>query len=337
MTKDNHIPEALLEEAMDWFLELKARPNCRDTQAAFQAWLGRSDLHARSWEAALKTWQLLGEVPPVHEDLWRGARPPAAHQPSSRRAHRTASGRAARSLAIGATVVALAACLVVLVSLPSLLVWWQADHVTGTGQKSTIALADGTIIELAGGSAIATEIGASVRHVRLLKGEAFFTVARDPSRPFVVDAAGVEVSVLGTAFDVALASTETTVELAHGTVAVSYSGSDHKQNFELAPGETATVAHATGAVTRSAIAPDEIGGWRDGKMFVNNVTVAAAVERLQRYHAAWITIPQSGLAEKRVTGVYDLSDPDHALQALVQPFGGRVHAVTPYGRVLTQF
>jgi transmembrane sensor len=74
LTKDNHIPEALLEEAMDWFLELKARPNCRQTEVAFRAWLGRSELHPRSWETALKTWQLLGEVSPVHEHLWRERR-----------------------------------------------------------------------------------------------------------------------------------------------------------------------------------------------------------------------------------------------------------------------
>ncbi|WP_077963414.1 FecR family protein [Ensifer adhaerens] len=330
MSKDNHIPEALLEEAMDWFLELKARPNCRDTEAAFQVWLSRSELHARSWEAALKTWRLLGEVPPAHEHLWRGAKPQIARERSSRR-------RMAGGLVAGAAVFALAACLALFVSLPSLFLWWHADHVTDTAQSRTIALADGTTVELGGGSAIATEIGAGSRHVRILKGEAYFNVARDPSRPFVVEAGGVEVSVLGTAFDVQLASTETTVELAHGTVAVSYSGNEHKQNFELAPGEMATVSHATGAVSRSAIAPDEIGAWRSGRMFVNNVTVAAAAERLQRYHSAWIAVPQPGLAGQRVTGVYDLKDPDRALQALVQPFGGKVRAVTSYGRVLTQF
>lgn len=333
MTKENHIPEVLLEEAMDWFLELKARPNCRETEVAFRTWLGRSELHVRSWETALKTWQLLGEVPPVHEQFWRGATPLVLSAATTRQPKRWA----ARTLVAGTAVMALAACLVLFVALPSLLVWWQADHVTETAQSRSITLEDGTTIQMGGGSAIATEINTAARHVRLLKGEAYFDVARDPSRPFVVDAGGVEVSVLGTSFDVQLASTETTVELAHGTVAVSYSGENHKQNFELAPGEMATVAHATGAVTRSAIATEEIGAWRSGKMFVNNVTVAAAAERLQRYHSAWISIPQSELAARRVTGVYDLTDPDHALQALVQPFGGNVREVTSYGRVLTQF
>ncbi|MEI2301740.1 FecR family protein [Ensifer sp. MJa1] len=331
MTKDNHIPEALLEEAMDWFLELKARPNCRETEAAFQAWLSRSDLHQESWEHALKTWQLLGEVPPVHEHLWRGARPLAANVLPIRKSW---TGKA---YAAGAAALALAACLLMFVSLPSLLLWWQADHVTETAQSTTVTLEDGTVIQMGGDSAIATEISASARTVRLLKGEAFFDVARDPSRPFVVDAGGVAVQVLGTAFDVQLAQSETTVELAHGIVAISYSGKGHEENFELSPGEMATVVHATGAVTRNQIAQEDIGAWRSGKMFVNDVTVAAAAERLQRYHSAWIAIPQAGLAGQRVTGVYDLKDPDLALQALVQPFGGKVREVTPYGRVLTQF
>ena len=72
-------------------------------------------------------------------------------------------------------------------------------------------------------------------------------------------------------------------------------------------------------------------------MFVNDVTLAAAVERLQRYHPAWISIPDPVLASRRVTGLYDLENPDAALQALVQPFGGRAREVTPYGRILTRF
>ncbi|MET4687764.1 FecR family protein [Sinorhizobium fredii] len=327
MTQDNQIPPALLEEAMDRFLELKARPNCRETEAAFQAWLHRSQMHRQAWEQALKTWRLLGEVPPVHEHLWRGATPLAANASPAGRWRTWSAGVA----------LALAACAVGFLAGPALILQWQADHVTETAENRKIALEDGTIIEMGGGSAVATEISASARHVRLLKGEAFFDVAHDASRPFTVDAGGVAVSVLGTAFDVQLADGETIVELARGTVAVSYSGHNHKENFELSPGEMATVVHGTGEVVRSDIAPEDIAAWRSGKMFVSNVTVAAAAERLQRYHSARITIPQSALATQRVTGLYDLKDPDRALQALVQPFGGIVREVTPYGRVLTQF
>ena len=328
MTQDNKIPPAILEEAMDWFLELKARPDCRQTEQGFQAWLSHSPVHERAWEQALKTWKLLGEVPAVYQHVWK---PDSSISPVSlhtrRRWTRWTAGAA----------LAIAASALVLLAAPSLLIQWQADHITRTAESRTLKLDDGTIIEMGGDSAIATEITASVRRVTLLSGEAFFDVAHDASRPFTVDAGGVSVAVLGTAFDVQLADNETTVELARGTVAISYAGPDHKENFELSPGEMAAVDHQTGAVVRGAIAPEDIAAWRNGRMFVNDITVGAAAERLQRYHSAWISVPDPALASRRVTGLYDLKNPDGALEAIVKPFGGKVRKVTPYGRVLSRF
>jgi transmembrane sensor len=328
LTENNTIPPAILEEAMDWFLTLKARPDCRQTEEEFQAWRSRSLVHARAWEQALKTWKLLGEVPPVYEHLWRSAPSAAAIPlPQRRRWKRWTAG-------IG---VALAASAFLLLAGPSLLIRWQADHVTSTAETRTLTLEDGTVIEMGADSALATEITPSVRQVTLLSGEAFFDVAHDAARPFTVNAGGVAVAVLGTAFDVQLSDDATTVELARGTVAISYDGPDHKQNFELSPGQMAAVDHKTGAVMRDAIAPEDIAAWRSGRMFVNDITVGAATERLQRYHPAWISIPDPALASRRVTGLYDLKNPDAALEAIVKPFGGRVREVTPYGRVLSRF
>lgn len=313
---------------MDWFLGLKARPDCRQTEQGFEIWLSRSPMHKRAWEQALKTWALLGDVPPVYEHIWKAD--------SSASVVALRSRRRWKPWAAGAAL-ALAANVLVLLAGPSLLIRWQADHVTRTAESRILKLEDGTVIEMGGDSAIATEITASVRRVTLLSGEAFFDVAHDAARPFTVNAGGVEVAVLGTAFDVQLADDTTTVELARGTVAISYSGPDRKEDFELSPGQIAAVDHRTGAVMRNAIAPEDIAAWRTGRMFVDDVTVAAAAERLQRYHAAWISIPDPALASHRVTGLYDLTNPDSALEAMVKPFGGKVRHVTAYGRILSRF
>lgn len=327
MSRENKIPVAIQEEAMDWFLQLKAKPNCPDIDGAFQQWIGRSDLHGRAWSHALKTWQLMGEVPPVYQHLWPAV--PLVRTPPIRRRR--------GFLRAGIASAAIAASVMAFVAVPSLLVWWQADHRTGTGESRIVTLEDGTVVQLGGGSAIKTDVSKAARQVTLLAGEAFFDVVHDPARPFLVDAGGVKVVVLGTAFDVQLAGGETTVELARGRVAVSYEDGARKGNFELSSGEMAMVDHASGAVARDTIAPEDIAAWRHGRMFVNDVTVADVVERLQRYHKAWISVPDPRLAERRVTGLYDLTNPDRALRALVQPYGGKVREVTEYGRVLTQF
>ncbi len=313
---------------MDWFLDLKARPDCRQTEQGFEIWLSRSPLHKRAWEQALKTWALLGEVPPVYEHIWKVDSFASVAALRSRRRW--------KPWAVGATLT-IAASMLALLAGPSLLIQWQADHVTRTAESRILKLEDGTVIEMGGDSAISTEITASARRVTLLVGEAFFDVAHDAARPFTVSAGGVEVAVLGTAFDVQLADDTTTVELARGTVAISYAGPDHKEDFELSQGQMAAVDHRTGAVMRNEIAPEDIAAWRTGRMFVDDVTVAAAAERLQRYHDAWISIPDPALAARRVTGLYDLKNPDSALEALVKPFGGKVRQITPYGRVLSRF
>lgn len=82
-------------------------------------------------------------------------------------------------------------------------------------------LLDGSTVELNRGAAIATEFLPSERRVRLLRGEATFTVAKDPARPFVVVAGGVDVRALGTVFNVRLGQEAADVLVTEGSVRVA--------------------------------------------------------------------------------------------------------------------
>ena len=308
---------------MDWLLRLKANPDCRQTAGEFEDWLARAQINRAAWREASKTWEALGEVKPRHADLWP-ARPAALPIPQRR-------GR--RGLVTGA-VLALAAALLLVIAAPALMIWLQADFRTGTGENRVVTLADGSAVNLSADSAIDVELTPEGRHVRLLSGQAFFDVAHDAARPFTVEAGNAKVVVLGTAFDVALDETETTVQLARGVVGISGEG---QAVAEMAPGEMAVVDGETGAITRDTLPIEEIGAWRSGRLFVNDVTIDSVVARLQRYHPAWISVPDRALGRQRVTGLYDLSDPDRALKALVQPHGGTVRSVSTYARILSRY
>lgn len=311
---------------MAWFLRLKAEPSCPDLTADFQRWLRQSGEHRRAWQYALRTWQLMGETAPAHEHLWADAPRAEVIAVARRRWHRPAIGAAA----------AMAAILLLFLAGPSLLIRMQADHITATGENRRVALEDGTVIELGGDSAIRTEMSAAGRHVILLSGEAFFDVAHDPARPFTVEAGGVKVLVVGTAFDVRLAGEETTVELERGVVQVSIDEAREKRNVRLLPGEMAVVNSREGTLTRNTIQPDQVAAWRSGRIFVKGASIGTVAEQLQRYHTAWIVVPDRKLASLKVTGLYDLGDPDSALKALVEPYGGRVRTFSTYGRILSQ-
>lgn len=313
-----------MEEAMDWFLRLKEPSRSRDDERDFAFWIGKSPLHREAWAKACRTWEVMGATSPVNEDFWKsgnGTQVARRHIPGWR-------------LKVGAGI-ALAACLVGLVVSPSLITRYQADYTTATAEIRRITLEDGSIVDMGAASAIAVDFTAGSRRVELLSGEAFFDVRHDGQRPFLVDTGEIEVRVMGTAFDVNIAPETTTVQLARGIVGVSTA---HRgETMELSPGEVATFDRETGRLSQETIAIETIASWRERRLFVQDVPISTVVEELQRYHPSWIRIASNDLANRRITGLYDLSDPDRALEALVSPYGGKVHHLSRYLRVLALF
>lgn len=323
LVQDDNDKRQALEEAMDWLLRLKAEPECPRAGKDFKTWHDSSERNRSAWQGALKTWALLGEVEPRHAHLWQAGSAKVVSLPPRRRW-------------IGAAAVALAASLLVFLAAPAFMIWLQADFRTGTGESRVVTLEDGSAVNLSAGSAIEVDMRPDGRHVRLLAGEAFFDVAHDAARPFTVNAGAARVAVLGTAFDVALDEETTTVQLARGVVGIS-GGTASRDIAEMTPGDVATVNGQTGAIQRATMPLDEMGAWRNGRLFVEDATIDSVVARLQRYHSAWISVPDRTLGRQRVTGLYDLTDPDRALSALVKPHGGTVRSVSAYARVLSRF
>lgn len=101
--------------------------------------------------------------------------------------------------------------------------WWRAEP-TPTAVASTDLerriLEDGSSVELNRGAVVTAVFSASERRATLVRGEAYFTIAKNPARPFIVHAGGVDVRAVGTAFNVRLDSAAVEVLVAEGRVAV---------------------------------------------------------------------------------------------------------------------
>lgn len=340
MTEED-TPEPLLEEAIDWLLLFESEPENAELEHRIAIWLSRSDAHMEAWKKARRAWNLMGYVSPAHEELWKKPLQLASVKLSSeksaivRNVSRNQNRRRTRTIA-GAAVAAVMGLLAFFAIQPMMLSY-EADYQTIAGESQIILLEDGSKVFLGGQSAIARDFSGANRKVKLLAGEAFFEVARDTERPFIVDAGGVDVIVLGTVFNLRLSSHTTTVELAEGSVSVAPERVSSHPNEVMEPMDMVVVDRSTGAVTRSSIAAEDIGAWRNGKLFVQDETIGAVIEQIQRYQTAWISVPDSTLANQRVTGFYDLNDPDRALRALVQPYGGNVREISSYMRLVTRF
>lgn len=299
------IAPEILEEAADWLMRCRAAPTDAAVAAALASWCAADARHRAAFARAERAWEIAGDIGPSEP-----AR--VIPFPLKRRSH--------RRWALAAAAVAAVACF----ALPALNLRLAADHLTDTAATEMVTLADGSIVTLSADSAIASEIDGTMRHVTLLRGEAFFDIAHDTARPFVVNADGTEIEVLGTAFDVDLGPTETRIAVARGKVAVRARG----ETSTLLPGEGIVIGPETRTLTRQPEA--QIAAWRQGLLVVDNVSIAEVVARISRYHVGLIVVPDADFATRRVTGVFDLKDPAKALRGLVDTQGGRLVTLSPY-------
>lgn len=316
MSDDAETERATFETAADWKLRLTANPADDALSQAFDCWVA-DPRHRAAWTDVQRTWTMLGEAEPAQ-------------------VVQLASRRRPRRRRLAAAGLAAAAVLAAWLALPGALVAVRADYRTALGETERVQMADGSVVELAGASAIRTDLDDTARHVGLLAGEAFFDVAPDPARPFVVEAAGVTVTVHGTAFDVLVTSESTTVALLHGVVEAAPRPAE-PGGVHLNPGERIVIDHRSGNSRVEPVAPEEIGAWRQGRVFLDDMTLTEATEIVGRYHAAWIAIPDRALANRRINALIDLTDPDAALELLATTLGARVRTLTPLSRVITRF
>jgi transmembrane sensor len=233
--------------------------------------------------------------------------------------------RAAKTLAVAILAVGLAGGALVYSDGPMRLL---ANAISGTGEMPTIELADGTTIQLNAFSAISYRFTAETRTVTLLRGQAFFQVAKDANRPFVVEANGGLTTALGTAFDVRLdpSSTEVTVTehavsvTPHTHAAPAVRVNEGQQAVYDRDGRVKDVRQAD---THTALA------WRRGQLVVDNALLADVVTEIGRHFAGRIIISNSDLAARRVSGTFTVTDTDAALALLRESLGLSVIRMGP--------
>jgi transmembrane sensor len=328
------------EQAADWLLELEAAPKDAGLRQAFEAWVDAHPLHAKAWSRVASTWFALGE--PLEPKAVGHVSAPSKAVHRSRTARGTIGPSREASIwrripVRGRVASGVFLALTVLAFLPFAERLQHDDYTTGIGETHLVTLDDGSMVYLAPDSAIDVDFTPDQRLLHLKRGEAFFDVNKDPARPFKVETDHVTVSVVGTAFDVRLSDDSLAVEVEHGIVSVhnnAVSGLE-QDDLRLTAGQSVSIDFESGKADRYNAPAEMIAGWREGLLMVEGVTIGDVVDTLQRYKSGWIVFGDQKLSEGRVTGLYDLRDPDRALNALVKAHDGKVTQVTPFLMVLS--
>ena len=271
-------------EALGWLV--RVNDPAFDQWDAWERWLGADPRHATSY------WTLAETEADAVEAL-RGA-------PTGRLGSRRAPAPPRRA-AIAAAVAALAIG-------SGWFVWsarpqpWSIE--TAAGERRTVVLADGSRVSLDGSTRVKLD-RREPRDVAVEAGRALFEVVHDDRRPFRVEVADARLIDLGTTFDVTRLREGARVQVSEGRVRVDQKGS----SATLDTGD-AVIASPRGLERRS-VSPEEVAGWRDGRLSWANEALPIVAQDLERVLGRPMHVAPS-LAGRRFSGSLALraSDPD---------------------------
>lgn len=308
--------EAIDAQAGDFFARRESGEWTAEEGARLKAWLDASPLHRvaylrleYAWERAerLKALRTPDGVVPKPGDyvlspffeVRRGAK-----EGDSERT-RPQGGLWLRRKSAWAVAAGLVAALVLG---SAWLIWPKAPlYRTPIGGLETVPLGDGSTVILNTDSALRVALSARERHVTLERGEAYFEVAKDPSRPFVVQAGDKRVVAVGTQFSVRRDARDADIQVVVTEGAVQVEGSSSTSGTARAVRVSASeVAHTGDAGVlvqkQSASQAEEALSWRQGELVFHDVTLADAIAEFNRYNARPVVIEDPSVAALKVAG-----------------------------------
>jgi transmembrane sensor len=187
---------------------------------------------------------------------------------------------------------------------------WQAwmagpAYQTALGEQRSIKLEDGSVVELNTRSRLHTQFSHKLRAVELVEGEAIFRVAKDAQRPFRVRSGSTDIIAVGTAFNVNAHHARTIVTVLEGRVRVDAGSAP----IVLDVGEQLIVAPAQPIVRLSLADTEKVTSWTQRRLIFEETSVGDAAAEFARYSPRQIRVDDAAIATRKVSGVFDATDP----------------------------
>lgn len=274
-------------EAARWVARQDADDWTDADEAALQRWLRADPRHAGALLRAEASWVALDQC---------RDQPDAEEAPDAPRVGR-------RNLLAGGAA-ALAA------SLAGGFFWLRDARVYATdmGEIRRVQLGDGSIAAINTETRMDVDFAASDRHVRIDRGEAWFQVAKNPKRPFVVEAGDVRAVAVGTAFSVKRQANGAEILVTEGIVE-AWGVRNAPRKIHLVAGQRAFIADDA-AVTLETPGPsvDRALAWRDGKIILAGETLADAIAEFNRYNRRKLVLTDPTVASEQFDGSFRIDD-----------------------------
>ena len=325
--------ERIDREASEWVAK-RVKGFSANEQDAFFEWLADDPRHSEWYARHMKTWNQLDQLAqwkPEHsklpnQDLLK------YHMTRSRWAW--LSGIAAALVIVGGLWFASNSSLYLDDETVS-------KNLVANGYESHV-LPDGSIVEMNRGAALKVDYTAETRRVELVSSEAHFEVAKNPDRPFIVHARGVDIRAVGTAFNVKLTGDSVELLVTEGRVQMTApepivgSSAAKPKNIvrDVVAGQmsVASLVARNPGVALGALEPvpevvevsaDEVGdllAWKPELLEFDDVPLSEVVEEFNRRNSVQMEFVDAELAEEPIVASFYTANVDHFVELLEWTF-----------------
>lgn len=277
-------------------------------QAELDAWIKASTDNRVAWLRVSAAWQQASRLRSL-----RGA----AGMPLPR-----SSGKVLHRAHVRAR--ALAGCVVLAVA--AITAWYLLrvgpSYHTEIGALQAVSLTDGSKVTLDTNTRIYVDVTQTERRVNLEQGEAYFEIAKDLARPFVVIAGDKRIVAVGTQFSVRNERGEVRVIVTEGRVRVERAAGDTMHPMmQLEAGSIARAGpDAVLAEERPISQLEQLLSWRTGRLSFDNSPLADAVAEFNRYNTRKIVIMDPAVAAIRVGGTFRATNVDAFVRLIAGDF-----------------
>ena len=200
------------------------------------------------------------------------------------------------------------------------LAYVPGQYRTGIGEQRIIELDDHSRIALDATTRLTVHYSKDARSVELTQGQAEFSVAHDPARPFKVIAGNRTIIAVGTVFTVDMSAQGIRVATVEGRVAVASTESQTQRPHptEVAAGEELRVNESGQSTFTPKADLAAATAWRAGKVIFRTEQLGDAVRRINRYSRVQVEIEDASLATHRISGVFETGDTQGFVSAVEQ-------------------
>jgi transmembrane sensor len=302
------------DTAAGWFAKLNNSTVSTDTLRAFRAWRNGDPRHDQAYLEIEAFWKRAAKLENDRE-IQQAAGAALERKPQGLGALPRPGGKAVTAALFSLLVVAGAA-----LAWPTLV---GRTYATAVGEQRFVALADGSRLRLDTRSRVRVRLGARQRDIELLAGRAFFDVAHDPARPFVVAADGARIRAIGTRFDVRRDPGGVQVVLVEGRVRVDGEAAGRPAAWTLEAGEAVRSGRDAPPAVRRVDAV-QATSWTTGRLVFHAQPLSAAIAEVNRYSERPVVLRAPALAGRPVSGSFEIGDTPAFVSAVAELYDLKV-------------